>query len=171
VSKGRPRTHRICTVEGCGLEHRARGFCRRHYNRYLGKVKAEARLRDELPPKWVYTIEVMGFYKIGHTADVRGRLNALSAAMPFEPRLMHAFESNRYWAAEKELHEMFQDKHVKGEWYALDEVDLERLRAFDPGSLWKETPHERALRLTHEADLWGQRRLARALKVKPEDLV
>ena len=39
---GRPRSHKTCTVRGCGLPHVARGLCKNHYQaaRYAEKMAA-----------------------------------------------------------------------------------------------------------------------------------
>lgn len=33
TGKGKPRQHYVCTVEGCGRPHRAKGLCTAHYHR------------------------------------------------------------------------------------------------------------------------------------------
>lgn len=47
------RLHELCTVEGCGLPHKSRGYCNAHYQRFKRGVPIEGafRIRNSNPPE------------------------------------------------------------------------------------------------------------------------
>lgn len=69
-----------------------------------------------------------GEYKIGMTKDPYNRLKTFGVQLPFQVEYELVIESNDYKAFQKELHARFQDKHINGEWFALDQADVEALR-------------------------------------------
>jgi hypothetical protein len=47
---------------------------------------------------------------------------------PFETELIHALQVADVYSAEKRLHSKFADKRVNGEWFELDETDIEYIK-------------------------------------------
>ena len=56
------------------------------------------------------------------------RLRTLSVKLPFKVNLTHSFESKDYIQAESLLHKYFSDKRVDGEWFTLDNADIELVK-------------------------------------------
>lgn len=72
-----------------------------------------------------------GPLKIGITDDVRTRRSALNIGNPLYLRVFHqeefATESEaKRW--ERELHHHFRESHIRGEWFALKEEDVAKIR-------------------------------------------
>jgi len=63
-------------------------------------------------------------FKIGRSHDIPSRLKAFSTQPPFEYDLIHAFEADNASDAEKRLHNRYQDRHIKGEWFRLSNDDV-----------------------------------------------
>ena len=76
----------------------------------------------------VYVMKCQGRYKIGVSGCVSKRLEKLNTASPFEVELVAVFPTSIPYPLEKHLHHNFSMQNVKGEWFALDPQDLERLR-------------------------------------------
>lgn len=59
------------------------------------------------------------YYKIGRTANLENRISTMKTSNPFAQLLFY-----KEGDVEKELHETYKDKRVKGEWFNLDEGEL-----------------------------------------------
>lgn len=70
-----------------------------------------------------------GLYKIGKSKKVSKRLETFNTLFPATLNLIHSFETQSYSNAEALLHERFDEKHVHGEWYELDEQDIAEIIA------------------------------------------
>lgn len=81
------------------------------------------------PPRigWVYVLKYGEHYKIGMTKDIKCRFSSIGLAMPEKPKLILTIESQNYENLEKHLHAMFASKRVNGEWFSLDEGDIETI--------------------------------------------
>lgn len=67
-----------------------------------------------------------GFYKIGLTTrNPDKRILEFSPALPFKTYLVYTIPSKNAYKLERILHQDFSHKQSNGEWYRLDEVDLE----------------------------------------------
>ena len=72
-------------------------------------------------PKWK-------LYKIGRTIDLKRRMYQLQSERPFERlRLVYAAEVGNQYETERLLHATVSDKHVLGEWFDLEESDIEEV--------------------------------------------
>lgn len=102
---------------------------------YLKERRTEIKIKYNIrPPKSkqiksankLYIIECMGFYKIGVTSNLQNRLRAFQVGNPFEfkVRLLKNCEDCR--CVERELHKTFESVRVRGEWFKLNEFDLDR---------------------------------------------
>lgn len=79
---------------------------------------------------FVYLIgSEQGHFKIGRTKDVPSRFNTLSIQLPFKIELLHSIEVEDCIRAEAFLHEKFSDKRLNGEWFSLEEIDIEWIKA------------------------------------------
>lgn len=79
--------------------------------------------------KHVYIIKSGRYYKIGITHDLQQRLFGLRVDSPLEVELVLSAESDRSEEVESQLHEMFKEKLVRGEWYLLKKADIELARS------------------------------------------
>ncbi len=68
-------------------------------------------------------------YKIGCTTNVDRRLAALRAQSPCEIKLVCTIEAQDRYEAEHNLHHVFHKKRIRGEWFELDEADIEQITA------------------------------------------
>ena len=64
------------------------------------------------------------FYKIGLARSVEARIKQHQTSIPFELSINMSFYVLNMAKKEKELHDMFKNKNIRGEWYALDYGDL-----------------------------------------------
>jgi hypothetical protein len=66
-----------------------------------------------------------GYVKIGRTDDdISIRLTQLQVGNPSELTVCKTIECNSR-EVEKKLHEQFADKHIRGEWFNITDVDIE----------------------------------------------
>ena len=82
---------------------------------------------------FVYVLEGEGYYKIGYSKRPPQRKKEISPKMPFELNLLCAIETDDALALESELHTTFEDKHLRGEWFALTTDDLDYIRQLGNG--------------------------------------
>lgn len=63
----------------------------------------------------VYFIECGDYIKIGYTEELKQRVQALSAAIPYPITVLATMFGN--WETEKSLHRRFASSRHKGEWF------------------------------------------------------
>lgn len=69
-----------------------------------------------------------GHFKIGRTKDVPNRSNTLGVQLPFPIEVIHSIPVTDMVWAERHLHERFQEKRANGEWFKLEEADVEWIK-------------------------------------------
>jgi hypothetical protein len=75
------------------------------------------------------------YYKIGKTNAPNNRLKTFNVKLPFEVEYAALIETSDMHRLEKELHERYETKRVKGtEWFALDADDVTYIKSLDGGS-------------------------------------
>lgn len=74
---------------------------------------------------YVYVLKAGPFYKIGVSKDVAKRVKQLSTLPPFDLEIIHTIWTEDSYGLEAELHEYFNSKRKNGEWFTLDEADIE----------------------------------------------
>lgn len=84
--------------------------------------------------KWnlgcVYIVKADGLYKIGSSKRPHKRIAQLRTASPFiEP--VHHIQCFAWREVERFLHRVFASKRVVGEWFALNDADLDRIASID----------------------------------------
>jgi len=74
----------------------------------------------------VYLLKIKGEskYKIGVSSNFKKRYNQLASKMPYKLLIVHKINSNNMYHLEKELHNRFKNKKIKGEWFNLEEKDI-----------------------------------------------
>lgn len=77
---------------------------------------------------FVYCLsDQQGHYKLGYSKNVDNRIKQLSTQPPFELKLMvkhQVYDMRRYEAA---LHNVYNRKRLRGEWFALSHQDLQEV--------------------------------------------
>lgn len=86
----------------------------------------------EMPKKqgFIYVIKAEDRYKIGRSISKRSRIKTHQTSSPVEISLVFEQQVDDCVNMELELHDLFSDKRVKGEWFALDEKDLKTLSEY-----------------------------------------
>lgn len=79
---------------------------------------------------YVYIIKSNGLYKIGRAWNLVRRLDQLRTAAPFLKEI-HSIRSRESHDLERWLHAHFSHKRIVGEWFALDEDDLDFITTVD----------------------------------------
>jgi len=89
-----------------------------------------AQLDEELLKRrgFVYVFEGDGYYKIGMSKNPPRRQMQIEPKLPFSLKLVHAIQTGDMRKLETTLHERFREKHLRGEWFALDARDVEELK-------------------------------------------
>lgn len=77
---------------------------------------------------YVYVIKCDKYYKIGRAFNVYNRLTVIKVSSPFQTDLILAGKVKDNIDIEKKLHNLFKDKHHKGEWYLLNKKDLYKIK-------------------------------------------
>ncbi len=67
-------------------------------------------------------------YKIGRTKELPKRIETLEVKLPFEIEVIHTIKTDDIASLEKELHNTFSSKRIRGEWFELDSAELETLK-------------------------------------------
>lgn len=72
---------------------------------------------------YVYLVKLDKYYKIGKTKNKHARLGEFTK-LPFELEPVCMMKVLNYGFVETELHEMFQEKRTRGEWFLLNDDDI-----------------------------------------------
>lgn len=76
---------------------------------------------------YIYVIKVFDYYKIGKTQNPNNRFGEYTKLMQ-EPEVIVLRNVYNYHNVEIKLHQMFEHKHTRGEWYELNDNDIELIR-------------------------------------------
>lgn len=80
------------------------------------------------PKGFVYILDGgNGLYKIGMSKTPKIRIRTLGVCLPFDLVTVCLIGSDDYITLEQELHDVFASKRVRGEWFRLNNDDLEWL--------------------------------------------
>jgi len=91
------------------------------------KEELESRLQKRMG--YVYLLQAdNGLYKIGQSKVIDNRIKQLGLKLPYELNLVSTVLCLQYKELEAHLHERFADKHVRGEWFELDDADVEYIK-------------------------------------------
>lgn len=78
---------------------------------------------------YLYVVEVAGNYKIGITKKPKQRLGEYTKYAK-EPKQIIIEQCYNYKKIEEQLHTKYSDKCIRGEWFTLDQKDIEEIRTF-----------------------------------------
>ena len=82
-------------------------------------------------PGFVYLMKGGDYHKIGLSVDPKNRRQQIATGMPFNVELIHTISTDDMKKAEKHLHKLFAEKRVGGEWFELDEADVEQIMGIE----------------------------------------
>jgi len=76
----------------------------------------------------VYVLKSAYGYKIGRTRSMPNRMRAFGVQLPFMYTIPFCVWFDDCHAAERRFHDAFASKRINGEWFDLEEADLELIR-------------------------------------------
>ena len=79
--------------------------------------------------QYLYLIKCQQYYKIGVANDVESRLAQLSTGNPFPLEVMAVYGYVNAELVERAVHQRFVNLRVRGEWFGLNENDLDDFHA------------------------------------------
>lgn len=83
---------------------------------------------------YVYLLKsASGYYKIGYTDNPTNRMAVFKTKLPFEVEFEALIQTEDMNELEDELHTLYKDKHVNGEWFALTPEDVEYIKSLQDG--------------------------------------
>jgi len=91
-------------------------------------VKPDPSPPSSLSAGYIYLVQSGPHYKIGITTDVDRRVKQLGTMPPFGLETVHTIYSEDMYDLERTLHERFGDKREEGEWFLLDDKDVEYIK-------------------------------------------
>lgn len=78
---------------------------------------------------YVYVIEIENHYKIGISKNPKKRFGEYTKLYK-EPKVVVCEKVKGYDLVEQKLHSYFANKHERGEWFSLDENDIEKIKNY-----------------------------------------
>lgn len=72
-----------------------------------------------------------GLYKIGKTKQLERRLKRFDVKLPFEIETIVIIQTAYPDQEEKDWHTRFADKRIDGEWFSLDDADVQWMTQYD----------------------------------------
>lgn len=106
-------------------KHNKKGCKSKGVNDFRNK-NASITNRKRFPNSELYILKIEGqdLYKIGVSQNISRRLKDISNAMPYVVSLLYLFKINNAYDLENYLHNLFITKHLKNEWFSLNNNDL-----------------------------------------------
>lgn len=82
----------------------------------------------------VYLIKARGhnWYKVGKSRKASKRLRWLYTHLPFEVDLIHAIDTDNIDSLESYFKKLFNERRIRGEWFDLRPVDIEKFCGYIP---------------------------------------
>lgn len=72
----------------------------------------------------IYIMKCNEFYKIGMSSDIKKRLNSIQSSNPYPVSLEFNKKTSNSLSIEKQLHEIYKHKNIRGEWFKLVDNDI-----------------------------------------------
>ena len=97
----------------------------------FGRTSPQQTARPPASPTggFVYVIKSEHGYKIGKTVNLKDRTRLFSVKLPFPISIEHYAWFEDYSSAERDLHRMFHEKRLEGEWFDLNHHDLSVIKS------------------------------------------
>jgi hypothetical protein len=93
-----------------------------------GIVRIAEEQISKFPGLYIINISNTDKYKIGYTKNLSSRLKAFRTALPFPIQLRFYIVTPHYRELEKETHQILFSNRVRGEWFTLNEEDINELK-------------------------------------------
>lgn len=103
------------------------------------KMIQNVRTVYEKEASYVYVVRANKYYKIGFTINLQNRFKHLQTSSPIELEKIAVLERDDKQQAmlqERKLHEIFKKKRHHGEWFLLDENDIEFILSLPTSQKW-----------------------------------
>lgn len=107
------------------------GWVRDLTARIRQKVRIGKNIEEDLfnKPGFIYVIYIddsnsKRYYKIGMSSSFSARFETHQCASPFDVCVACAYFVGNMRTEERDLHALFNEKRIKGEWFQLDRCDL-----------------------------------------------
>ena len=79
---------------------------------------------------FIYIIGSKVGHKIGLASNYKTRFHYIKVASPVELWFEKVFRVRKCQYVEKKLHNLFKEKHIRGEWFKLNKKDLKAIDGF-----------------------------------------
>lgn len=79
---------------------------------------------------YIYIIGSEFGFKIGLATNYISRFSSIQTASPVDLELKRAFLVHNMEIVEKNLHQLFKKKHLRGEWFDLNDNDLNTIEKY-----------------------------------------
>lgn len=96
-------------------------------NATMRKMISEVR---DITNGFVYVIKSEYGCKIGKTKNYAGRIALFGVKLPFDFTIEVLVKIKNYYEIEAELHRLYADKLVNGEWYSICQVDIDSIMSY-----------------------------------------
>lgn len=118
---------RIRSAENVGLENKIRDTRRITKERFLFNIPDQKLSGKE---RYIYLVkeEFLGLVKIGVASNLRARLAVMRTNCPQELKLLHFVKTKNAYKIEKVLHENHLEYHYSGEWFDLDNEQINEIK-------------------------------------------
>lgn len=110
------------------------------YSEGAGMIKIMEHHTSKFPGLYIINIVDTDRYKVGFTKNLNARLKAFRTALPFPICLKFYIITEQHKELEKEIHQILLSNLIRGEWFNLNQSDLNKLKE-KLLSLDKETFH------------------------------
>tara|TARA_R110002049_G_scaffold151795_1_gene315553 strand:+ start:395 stop:859 length:465 start_codon:yes stop_codon:yes gene_type:complete len=118
--------------KGVGLTYDIQKHCQKFIEEILKddaikliatKQLSEKLSQEDIDENYLYLIYMSGKYKIGFSSNWKKRMKSYKTHSP-EFETVYICKSKIAFLLESELHEMFSDKRINGEWFELNNNDV-----------------------------------------------
>src|SRR5688572_18714460 len=86
---------------------------------------------NHIPPGYVYIIRLGRHCKIGITKNMRRRMISIQGSNPEHLEIVHTIPTNNMRRAERQIHEQFASRRIRGEWFDLSDDDIAVARQYE----------------------------------------
>lgn len=77
---------------------------------------------------YVYLLGGNGYYKIGSSQYERKRAKEVGSRLPFETKIILTIPTGHRFNLEKKIQEEYSEKRARGEWFELDQSDIQEIK-------------------------------------------
>jgi hypothetical protein len=115
-------------------ETKAKGYTSEQFLECFFEAYEEVFFTGDADPGYIYLVQAVhpqNHYKIGLSKNPVERIRKMGVILPFPIEVKHLMKTNHMKRAEKHLHEEFSHKRLNGEWFDLDDADVQSILCRD----------------------------------------